>query len=177
MTTNRYSLSRCRPIRSDRDVSGSLVSLDRSAGGKGQPARRVRAVLTLGPPGIGGDGVGSHASETAASSRSPHRGLRPLDSGAARLRLHTRVVELGPVGSSRARSPTPTARTAAMTWLDRRIARARRQLVAIESARNGRAVDRTGGRLAPGNDTEVPVVFPGYVLPDDSLEDSTHEGS
>jgi hypothetical protein len=31
--------------------------------------------------------------------------------------------------------------------------------------------------LAPGADTEVPVIFPGYVLPDDSLEDSTHEGS
>jgi hypothetical protein len=31
--------------------------------------------------------------------------------------------------------------------------------------------------LAPGTDTEIPVVFPGYVLPDDSLEDSTHEGS
>ena len=30
---------------------------------------------------------------------------------------------------------------------------------------------------APGTDAEVPVVFPGYVLPDDSLEDSTHEGS
>jgi hypothetical protein len=31
--------------------------------------------------------------------------------------------------------------------------------------------------LVPGNDTEVPVVFPGYLLPDDSLEDSAHEGS
>ena len=29
----------------------------------------------------------------------------------------------------------------------------------------------------PGIDTEVPVVFPGYVLPDDSLEETTHEGS
>ena len=25
----------------------------------------------------------------------------------------------------------------------------------------------------PGTDTEAPVIFPGYVLPDDSLEDST----
>jgi hypothetical protein len=31
--------------------------------------------------------------------------------------------------------------------------------------------------LSPGTDTEIPVVFPGYILPDDSLEDSTHEGS
>ena len=31
--------------------------------------------------------------------------------------------------------------------------------------------------LVRGNDTEVPVVFPGYLLPDDSLEDSAHEGS
>lgn len=31
--------------------------------------------------------------------------------------------------------------------------------------------------MAPGTDTEVPVVFPGYVLPVDGLEDSTHEGS
>jgi hypothetical protein len=31
--------------------------------------------------------------------------------------------------------------------------------------------------LAPGADNDVPVVFPGYVLPDDSLEGSTHEGS
>jgi hypothetical protein len=27
------------------------------------------------------------------------------------------------------------------------------------------------------NDSEVPIVFPGYVLPDDSHEESTHEGS
>jgi hypothetical protein len=31
--------------------------------------------------------------------------------------------------------------------------------------------------LVPGNDTVVPVVFPGYLLPDDSPEDSAHEGS
>jgi hypothetical protein len=31
--------------------------------------------------------------------------------------------------------------------------------------------------LVPGDSTEVPVVFPGYVLPDDSLEDAAHEGS
>jgi hypothetical protein len=31
--------------------------------------------------------------------------------------------------------------------------------------------------LTPGTDNEVPVIFPGYVLPDDSLGDSTHEGS
>ena len=31
--------------------------------------------------------------------------------------------------------------------------------------------------LVPGTNTEIPVVFPGYVLPDDSLEDCTHEGS
>jgi hypothetical protein len=30
---------------------------------------------------------------------------------------------------------------------------------------------------APGVDSEVPVIFPGYVLPDDGLEDSAHEGS
>jgi hypothetical protein len=30
--------------------------------------------------------------------------------------------------------------------------------------------------LVRGNDTEVPVVFTGYLLPDDSLEDSAHEG-
>ena len=28
-----------------------------------------------------------------------------------------------------------------------------------------------------GNDSDVPIVFPGYVLPDDSHEESTHEGS
>ena len=31
--------------------------------------------------------------------------------------------------------------------------------------------------LVPGNDVEVPVVFPGYLLPVDSLEDAAHEGS
>jgi hypothetical protein len=31
--------------------------------------------------------------------------------------------------------------------------------------------------LAPACDTETPVVFPGYVLPDDSLEGRAHEGS
>jgi hypothetical protein len=31
--------------------------------------------------------------------------------------------------------------------------------------------------VAPGLDREVPVVLPGYVLPDDSLEESSHEGS
>ena len=30
---------------------------------------------------------------------------------------------------------------------------------------------------APVADAEVPVVFPGYVLPDDSLEEPAHEGS
>ena len=29
----------------------------------------------------------------------------------------------------------------------------------------------------PGNDVVVPVVFPGYLLPVDSLEDAAHEGS
>jgi hypothetical protein len=31
--------------------------------------------------------------------------------------------------------------------------------------------------VAPGTETPVPVIFPGYVLPDDSLEDRAHEGS
>jgi hypothetical protein len=31
--------------------------------------------------------------------------------------------------------------------------------------------------VAPESDTEVPVVLPGYVLPDDSLEESSHAGS
>ena len=37
----------------------------------------------------------------------------------------------------------------------------------------------SSGTAAPTNgaDSDVPVVFPGYVLPDDSLEESTHEGS
>jgi hypothetical protein len=30
---------------------------------------------------------------------------------------------------------------------------------------------------APASDAEVPIVFPGYVLPDDSLEEPAHEGS
>jgi hypothetical protein len=29
----------------------------------------------------------------------------------------------------------------------------------------------------PSSDTEIPVVFPGYVLPDDNLEEPAHEGS
>ena len=37
----------------------------------------------------------------------------------------------------------------------------------------------SSGAAAPasGAESDVPVVFPGYVLPDDSLEESTHEGS
>jgi hypothetical protein len=31
--------------------------------------------------------------------------------------------------------------------------------------------------VAPGFDTEVPVVVPGYVLPEDSAQESAHEGS
>jgi hypothetical protein len=31
--------------------------------------------------------------------------------------------------------------------------------------------------VVPGPDKEVPVVLPGYVLPDDSLEESSHAGS
>jgi hypothetical protein len=31
--------------------------------------------------------------------------------------------------------------------------------------------------VAPRTTTEIPVIFPGYVLPDDSREDSLHEGS
>jgi hypothetical protein len=30
---------------------------------------------------------------------------------------------------------------------------------------------------APAGDSEVSIVFPGYVLPDDSLEEPAHEGS
>jgi hypothetical protein len=30
---------------------------------------------------------------------------------------------------------------------------------------------------APAADAEVPIIFPGYVLPDDSLEEPAHEGS
>jgi hypothetical protein len=30
---------------------------------------------------------------------------------------------------------------------------------------------------APASDTEISIVFPGYVLPDDSLEEPAHEGS
>jgi hypothetical protein len=30
---------------------------------------------------------------------------------------------------------------------------------------------------APVSDAEIPVVFPGYLLPDDSLEEPAHEGS
>ena len=33
------------------------------------------------------------------------------------------------------------------------------------------------GVMAPGTDAEVPVIFPGYVLPVDGPEDSTNEGS
>lgn len=31
--------------------------------------------------------------------------------------------------------------------------------------------------VAPGTDPVIPVIFPGYVLPDDGLEDRAHEGS
>ncbi len=31
--------------------------------------------------------------------------------------------------------------------------------------------------VIPATTTEAPVIFPGYVLPDDSREDSLHEGS
>jgi len=31
--------------------------------------------------------------------------------------------------------------------------------------------------VPPESDTEVPVILPGYVLPDDSLEESSHAGS
>jgi len=33
------------------------------------------------------------------------------------------------------------------------------------------------GPHVPGNDPEVPVVFPGFLLPDDGVEDGSHEGS
>jgi hypothetical protein len=41
------------------------------------------------------------------------------------------------------------------------------------------AVILSRGAAAPasGGESDVPVVFPGYVLPDDTLEESTHEGS
>jgi hypothetical protein len=34
-----------------------------------------------------------------------------------------------------------------------------------------------GNGVVPGSDAEVPVVFPGYLLPVDSQEDAAHEGS
>ena len=31
--------------------------------------------------------------------------------------------------------------------------------------------------VAPESGSEIPVILPGYVLPDDSLEESSHAGS
>jgi hypothetical protein len=33
------------------------------------------------------------------------------------------------------------------------------------------------GAVDPGSDGRVPVIFPGYVLPDDGFEDTAHAGS
>lgn len=50
---------------------------------------------------------------------------------------------------------------------------------AVATADSAGVVVLSSGAVAtsPGAETQVPVVFPGYVLPDDSLEESTHEGS
>jgi len=54
-----------------------------------------------------------------------------------------------------------------------------------QSGRTGPPIGSTGAVVlsiepsgsAPGADSGVPVIFPGYVLPDDGLEGSAHEGS
>jgi hypothetical protein len=45
----------------------------------------------------------------------------------------------------------------------------------ISAGAAGRSIEPPATPTGPDND--VPVIFSGFVLPDDSLEDSTHEGS
>ena len=101
-------------------------------------------------------------------------GLCPAGSGATRLRLHAGLVEPARSRSSPARSPrrrADRARLAIGRAKPRDGTRASRIMRARECLGGRRAFDRAGGD-GTGTDTEVPVVFPGYVLPDDSLEDS-----
>ena len=52
----------------------------------------------------------------------------------------------------------------------------RRFLVRAVGFLRGAGIRQFNG-VDPGKDVVVPVVFPGYLLPVDSLEDAAHEGS
>ena len=88
------------------------------------------------------------------------------------------MVEPARTGSSRVRSPTRRPETSGLPIADRDATRASQTGEQSPSGSPGvvvLSIEPAGA--GPGTDTEVPVVFPGYVLPDDSLEDSAHEGS
>ena len=60
---------------------------------------------------------------------------------------------------------------------NRRLAREDQNVQAAISAPEAVVLSIDPAAIAPRTSTEIPVIFPGYVLPDDSREDSLHEGS
>jgi hypothetical protein len=164
-------------IRSDRDPSRSLVSLIEV------PEVKVSRTRHLRP----------HAHARVSGNR--HSG-RPYSPGRKRrLRREIRIAgcallvlaplfsactlgwSTGPVrvlacsiNEARAadRDPTLTANGSELP--------ARPEIPAVDS-RGVVVLSIEPAAMSPATDSDVPVIFPGYVLPDDSLEGSTHEGS
>ena len=170
------TLSTMPAIRSDRELPRRARGLDRSAGSEAQPDgawdERNRPVTRQ-----------RRGRDTCAPKRRLRREVRVA--GCALLALMPLVsactiglVEPAQLGSSRVRSPKRPAETSNLAGNALRATERLEPGTDAVEVRPGRSCFRSNRpALAPGNDTEVPVVFPGYVLPDDSLEDSTHEGS
>ena len=161
--------------RSDRAASAFACGLDRSAGGEALQAGASDARSSRGEPQTAAT---RRAAETAAAPRGARWRAVPLWSWPRSSPPAPWLVE--PSGSG-------------PRLLDRRRDGGR---AVIRGRRGGRpghaggetraAAGRTSGVvvfsvepavLAPRADTETPVIFPGYMLPDDSLEDTAHEGS
>ena len=168
------TLSTMPAIRSDRAVPRSLVVLIEVPEVKAQPdasvpGRRCRIAGTSRRPS-------ARPPETAAPPRGPHGGLCSAGPGAARLGLHTGMVEPSQPGprllDRRGDGPPPSIRDSPIRAIGAAPDRPFERCLAVGSP-GVVVLSIEPAALAPGTDTEVPVIFPGYVLPDDSLEDSS----
>jgi len=164
-------------IQSDRDLSRSLVSLIEVPALKGSRMRRLHSRAQA---RVDGRGQGGRPC-LARSRRRLRREIRiagcallvlaPLFSACTLLSSTVPVRVLAcsiTEATARSSDRAPSAGTAEPTGPPKVFAGDPPGVIVL-------SVEPTVP--SPVSDADVPVIFPGYVLPDDSLEGSTHEGS
>ena len=172
----RHESSRYSPTmpatRAEPNACAFARGLDRSTRGQ----RRSESKHCRRPPRPVASVSRSRSSreQAAASSRSSPGGLCPVGPRRRSSRSAPWGGRAGRPGSWPARFPTPSVRPTIRTASP---------IPTIRTARRDCRNPRDGfpagvvlsiepATAAPVADTEVPVIFPGYVLPDDSLEDT-----